>query len=311
MNIAGNVRISVVWEEIIELEMSMLKKNMTFLLVLSFGVFFSVSTFAKETITWMEVDFAPFLIHSGPFKGGGYGDVGSDILVENLPQYDHSVILANLSRQYELYQQQENVCTVGLFKNPDREKFMYFSIPVFFSLPNHLIISKDKHDEIGGLSSVQLKDVLQSNKIVIGHSKNRSYSAEIDSVLKEYGSSKNLFLAENRGAFTTSFFEMLKLGRVDAIIAAPEEILYQAEQLGLRDKLVTVSIEENSLDAWLSYVVCAKTPWGKKVITDINEVLIKQRPTDRYREAYERWLDEGRLKEYRRLYISEFLSVKE
>lgn len=281
------------------------------LLTLWLGVSSSSACFARDAITWMELDFAPFLIQEGEFKGLGYGDIGSDIIMENLPQYDHNVIIANLSRQYNLYEAEEDVCTVGLFKNPEREKFMYFSIPVFFSLPNHLIIHKANYDAFGSKSSVKLQDILQSNQVKIGHSKNRSYSAEIDQVLKDFGNDQNIFLAENRETLTTSFFEMLKRGRVDAIIAAPEEILYQAEKLGFRDQLMTISIEENSMDAWLSYVVCAKTPWGKKTIEDINKVLISQRPTERYRGAYERWLDEGRLDEYRRLYEKEFLSVTE
>ncbi len=266
---------------------------------------------AKDAITWMEVDFPPFLIHEGEFKGLGYGDIGSAIIKENLPEYEHQATIANLSRQYKAYKEGDHVCTVGLFKNPEREKFMYFSIPVFFSLPNHLIVLKEKQKELGGVSSVKLEDILKNNELIIGQTPNRSYSAEIDQVLAQYGNESNIYKYESRGDFTSNFFRMLEKGRVDAIIAAPEEVLYQAEKLGLRDKLATIAIEENSIQAWLSYVTCVKNDWGKEVIDNVNKVLIEQRPTERYRAAYERWLDEGRIGQYRELYKQEFLSVTE
>lgn len=280
-------------------------------LLLLLLVFNGAALWAKDTITWMEVDFPPFLIQDGEFKGLGYGDVGSAILRENLSQYQHEIVIANLSRQYKEYKEGNHVCTVGLFKNAEREEFMYFSIPVFFSLPNHLIVLKEKQEELGGMSSVKLEDVLKNNLLVIGQSKNRSYSGEIDGVLSAYGNDKNTFKYESRGDFTSNFFRMLEKGRVDAIIAAPEEILYQAEKLGLRDKLASIAIEENSIQAWLSYVTCVKNDWGKQVIEDVNRVLLEKRPTERYRGAYERWLDDGRIEQYRELYKQEFLSVTE
>jgi hypothetical protein len=56
-------------------------------------------------------------------------------------------------------------------------------------------------------------------------------------------------------------------------------------------------------------VGCSRTPWGRKIIDKINQVLLEQRPTERYRTAYERWLDKGSLKNYRRLYDEVFLKT--
>ena len=270
-----------------------------------------VAGFANDdTITWMEADFPPFLIHEGEFAGEGYGDTGTDIIIENLPQYKHQQIIANLSRQYKLFKQQDNVCTVGLYKNPEREKFMYFSIPVVFSLPNLLIINKEKYQDFGGKRVVSLTEVLKSNKLIIGHSNNRSYGSEIDSIIKKNGTGKNLFLYEGR-ELALNFFEMLKRDRLDAIIGSPEEVLFQAERLGIRDQLMTITIEETqeSLEGWFSYVVCSKTPWGKQAVEDVNKVLIEQRPTDRYRATYERWLDASGIEGFRKSYKEIFLPV--
>ncbi len=104
---------------------------------------------------------------------------------------------------------------------------------------------------------------------------------------------------------------MLRLNRIDALIGLPEEAIYQAKKLGIQDEIMTLTMEENQIgyDSWLSYVGCSKTEWGKKVIQEIDQVLLKNRPGKRYREAYERWLDKSSLAHYRELYDEVFLQL--
>ena len=234
---------------------------------------FPQSVYAQDEITWLEANFPPYLIHDGKYKGQGYGDTVTDILIEQLDTYRHERVQANISRHYDLFKKGENVCTVGLYKNPDREKFLYFSIPSFFTLPNVIVINQKKYEAFGGKNIVSLSEVLNKKALVIGQAKNRSYGPTIDSIFKKYGNTTNVFTYEGK-TLSLGFFEMLKRDRLDGIIGLPEEVLYQAENLGIRDQIMTLSIAENqqSLDAWLSYVACSKTPWGKQVIEDINAV---------------------------------------
>ncbi len=276
-------------------------------------VAYPMLSMADNTITWMEADYPPFLIHEGQFVDQGYGDVATALVIGQLPQYQHKQIGANLSRQYKQFKQGDNVCTMGLYKNPDREEFMYFSIPALFSLPHMIIVNKDKYRELGSKGSVKLQEILQENRLVIGHSDKRSYGKEIDLLLKEYGNDKNLFVYESRGELAANFFEMLKRGRIDAVILSPEDFLYKAEGLGLRDQFISITIEENQhdLDSWFSYVACSKTPWGEKVIADVNKVLVEIRPTDEYRGAYERWIDANGIEGFRKSYKEILLPVTE
>ena len=56
------------------------------------------------------------------------------------------------------------------------------------------------------------------------------------------------------------------------------------------------------------YVSCAKTEWGgAKTIKAINKALVKLRPTEEYRRAYERTLGVDQAKTYRKIYNEEFL----
>jgi uncharacterized protein (TIGR02285 family) len=68
---------------------------------------------------------------------------------------------------------------------------------------------------------------------------------------------------------------------------------------------------QGNYNASLTYVACSKTAWGKKTIEDINTVLRRERPTENYRAAYERWLDPSSIAGFRKLYKEGFLTVTE
>ncbi len=279
------------------------------------GVFILILTSAtvssaKDSITWLEAVAPPFFIHEGPLKGQGYEDLITNILEKNLPEYDHTRIVANITRHYYEFEQGQKVCNVGLYKTPQRETFMYFSIPSFFTYPTVLIIDKSKWPAFGKTKSVKLEDIMKSKKLIIGRGENRSYGKFVDEILNKYGTKENVFAYEGQ-ELSLNFFKMLKLDRLDGLIGLPEEAMYQAERLGIRDQIMTITIEENqtSPESWFSYVACAKTEWGKQAITDINSALLEHRPTDAYRATYERWLDESSLAGYRKLYKEVFLKV--
>lgn len=88
-------------------------------------------------------------------------------------------------------------------------------------------------------------------------------------------------------------------------------MLSQAEQLGIRDQIMTLAIEESqvSMDAWFSYRACSKTEWGKKVVDDVNKVLFEHRPSEACRWSYERWLEKNFIKGCRDAYDNLFLGV--
>ena len=259
-------------------------------------------------MTWMEADAPPFFIHTGEFKGQGYEDIVTDILQENLPEYSHKMMSANMSRHMYNFKHGQDVCNVGLYRTPAREAFLYFSIPSFFTLPTVLVIKKERYADFGGIKTVNLDKLLKSGKLTIGRAKERSYGKNVDVVLDRYKGQDNIFLFEE-SEFSKNFFQMLDMGRLDAMISLPEEAMYQAEKQGIKDDIMTLTIAENQkgFDSWLSSVGCSKTEWGKKVINRINQILLTQRPTKRYRHAYERWLDESSLKNYRKLYDQVFI----
>ncbi|WP_245590205.1 TIGR02285 family protein [Desulfobulbus elongatus] len=265
--------------------------------------------FARDAITWMEVSMPPYLIQEGSAKGQGYGDVVTAILRENLPEYDHYTMVTNVVRHFQKFRDGEKVCSVGLYRTPEREAFMYFSIPSLLTMPAVLIIRKDRHADFGATASVRLDDLL-TRQVVIGLSKDRSYGAEIDAVLKRHRGGEQLLYYGGQ-ELAGNYFRMLMRNRVDGLIGLPDEAMYHAERMGLRDQLMTLPLEENrhSYAGWLCTVGCSKNAWGEAVIDRINAILVQQRPTARYRAAYERWLDGATLERYRAVYREVFLTA--
>ena len=267
-------------------------------------------SYADDSLTWMEAVAPPFFIQDGELKGQGYEDMITDIIKAQLPEYQHTHTIANITRHYQQWKQGEKACSVGMYKTPERLEFTYYSIPSVFTLPPVLIVHKDRYQAFGGNKSVSLAKILQEGKLIIGRSSNRSYGIEFDNALKAYSNEKNTFAYEGP-ELSLNLFKMLQAGRIDALPGLPEEAMYLAETLGIRDQIMTIAVEENQVnpEASLSYVACSKTEWGKTAIEAINKVLREQRPTEKYRAAYERWLDPSSIEGYRKLYQDVFLKI--
>lgn len=265
---------------------------------------------AKDSVSWMEAVFPPFLIQSGVNQEKGYGDVVTDILQEHLAEYEHEEVITNITRHFYKFKQGEKVCSVGLYRTPEREEFMYFSVPSFLTLPPVIVIKKDSLAKFGNQTTVSLDAVLNNKEIMIGLAKDRSYGATLDTILERHMGQPNL--VEFTGTeLSLNLFKMLTRNRLDGLVGLPEEALYQAEQMGIRDQLVTLTLVENqqNYNGWMSSVGCSKNAWGKQVIDRVNAILLEQRPTERYRAAYERWLDPNSIEQYRKVYKDVFLKT--
>lgn len=278
------------------------------LVILAGSLWLAGGAFAKEKLFWLEAVAPPFFIHEGPLAGQGYEDLITDILEEKLPQFEHVHMQATISRHYQQWKQGENACSLAMYKTPERDQFVYFSNASVFTLPPVLIIRKDRFSDFGGNKLVSLSELLKEGKLVIGRSKNRSYGVAFDKTLDSYGNDRNIFSYEGP-ELTLNLFKMLLAGRLDALPGLPEEAMYLAETMGIRDQIMTISVSENIEDheSMITYVACSKTEWGKRTIETINGVLAAERPTDRYRAAYERWLDQSSIPGYRQMYQDVFL----
>lgn len=264
----------------------------------------------KDTITWLEPDFPPCFVHSGPYEGLGYEDVITDIIQKRLDGYKFKTRRANVSRMYKEFKAGRKVCHVAFYRNQEREKFMHFSIPDTITFPVVLVTSKEKVGLFEGQKEVSLKEVLKNKELSVSLVKDRSYGAALDKVLNKYGHTDNVhwYVGDDIGEKP---LKMVIKGRIDYTLALPEEVMYWAEKNGVRDRVKIIHLKENQgeFSSWLGYVACPKTEWGAKTIKNINRVLRKVRPLESYRKAYERWIDEESIPRYRELYSDFFLKT--
>lgn len=265
---------------------------------------------AGESITWLEVHMPPYFIQQGPHQGQGYGNAVAARIQQELPEYEHHRMVTNVIRHFDMFKRGDQVCSIGLYRTPEREQFLHFSIPSMLTMPPVLVIRKENLGQYGQ-NGVSLAALLQNPDFRLGLSGDRSYGAGLDAVLKATTPDKNriLFSGQELGE---NYLKMLLLDRLDGLLALPDEAMYHAEQMGIRDRITLVPLHENqqNTNAWMCMVGCPDTAWGRQVIDRINEVLVRIRPEDSYRQAYERWLDPELLERYRRVYDTVFLTTK-
>lgn len=268
------------------------------------------ATFAGESITWLEVHMPPCFIQQGPHQGQGYGNLLAARIRQELPEYEHHRMVTNVIRHFDMFKRGDQVCSAGLYHTPEREQFLHFSIPSMLIMPAVLVVRKENlaHFTPTGVSLAQL---LNNSDFRLGLSSDRSYGAGLDAVLKAASPKDNrvVFSGQELGG---NYFKMLLLDRLDGLLALPDEAMYHAEQMGIRDRIALVPLNENQQDtsAWMCRVACPDTAWGRQVIDRVNEVLVRIRPENSYRQAYERWLDPALLERYRRVYDTTFLATR-
>lgn len=280
------------------------------LLLATIGVLLPATAPAGESITWLEVHMPPYFIQQGPHQGLGYGNAVAARIQQELPEYEHHRLVTNVIRHFDMFKRGDQVCSIGLYRTPEREEFLHFSIPSMLTMPPVLVIRKEnlaRYTQTG----VSLAELLQHSDFRLGVSKDRSYGAGLDAVLKaaEPDDNRVLFSGQELGG---NYFKMLLLDRLDGLLALPEEAMYHAEQMGIRDRIALVPLHENQQDtsAWMCAVACPDTAWGRQVIDRVNGVLMRIRPEETYRQAYERWLDPDLLEDYRRVYDTVFLTTR-
>lgn len=253
----------------------------------------------------------PSFIQIGPMKNQGFEDVVGDLLKERLTDYEHHRIVTNVVRHFDTFKQGEKVCGIGLYRTTERESFLYFSIPAMLTLPPVLILRKDKLAQLGTDTIIGLETILANEEFRLGLSKDRSYGQTLDNILRRHAERKNLVLFSGQ-ELGQNYFKMLMLDRLDGLLALPSEAMYHAEQLGIRDQIATLLLQENqgNYESWYCAIACPKNEWGREVIDKINTILMQIRPSERYRQAYERWLDGNSLQRYRTIYNDVFLATK-
>ena len=262
-----------------------------------------------ETITWLVLDLPPIFIIKGPDAGKGIADRVQKMISNGLKGRRFETRVANASRVAKELSEANNVCFAGEFYgNPA----FLTSLPTIALPPHNLIVLKENAHLFGNGEKVSLKSLLDNRELIFGTAKNRLYGPELDEILRQYAGSKNIYTRSGKDTLE-GLLGMLDKKRVHYLIEYPVSIRYAAKKAGMWDRLKVIPIEENA-DALAvrGAVRCSDTPWGRRLIGEINEVLRKIRSNPEYRRIMEDWvITPGDEKDYWKIHESRVLKVIE
>jgi len=239
--------------------------------------------YAKEKITWMVLNWPPWMIIDDEDKGTGRFNYILDIAQKHLPEYDHVTKRMNWARFWHEVESNKHICYTFGLKSGKREKIVYYSAPHTFVLPNAIIMKKETAQLLGNPASYSIIKLLKEDKIKGYAEKNRSFTKKIDSLLKNHEDGSNLTRVSGS---PESLIKMLIMGRVDYTIEYPIVAAYYQKKLDALGALVSIPISEMDSFSYV-YMNCTKNDWGKKVIEKWNSALKKIKPTAEYRRITE------------------------
>lgn len=282
----------------------------TFIFVIfTYILVFSFLAMAKEKIRWASPIYDPYIILEGPDKGKGISDEITKLLQANLQEYEHEQMTANVLRMESELQSGKNFCAPQMIRSAAREKFTYFSsVPSTISPAPALVVKKSTLAKFRNSKRVSLAEVLDNESLTLGIIKGRVYGKGIDDVLKKHERSKKIY-SRVSGDVYQGLLQMLNAGRLDMIIGTPLETYYLAKKFGIPNDIAIIRINETN-DYFMGYSACPKTPWGFELIKKIDKILIRERPSAKYRSFFERYMPEDLVEDYRRAYNTMFLGIK-
>lgn len=257
----------------------------------------SFESFAEtKDLTWVRWDDPPIFIFHPPYNGQGVLDAVEKELRLAMPQYNHKTLEAPVPRVLKEAKAKSPICNAGWLDTPEWTKLFYFSKPVLVIPTNGVLLKKsraqDFFKEKGPYSLQKFLDKRPDWVLGVG----RLYGEGIDEVLfkNKYLNNPKIFPASS----SLLVHRMLHLDRVQYTIGYPFEAQYYNELLKSKnDEVVHVPLSDNA--AFVEVVVgCPKTPWGAKVISDVNKILNSRARIERMNLGLNRWLspaDQNRL----------------
>ena len=272
------------------------------LLIVAFICLSFQSVAAKENVQWMVLNWPPWMILEGPDQGEGPFDKIQSTIIASLPEYNHQQQVMNWARFWYEAEEGNNICDVFSLKSLKRRDIVYYSDPLLMVLPNAIIMTRKNGEKLGSPESYSLVQLLQDGRFKGVVEESRSFTQDLDLLLKEYEPESNLSRSAGKAE---SFIKMVAAGRIDYTLEYPNVIRYQEKNFTDNlEPLISIPIAEVAPFSYV-YLTCTKNEWGKKIVDNWNVVLRRLKPTKEYRHISEIGLNgENELDIIRRNYDS-------
>jgi uncharacterized protein (TIGR02285 family) len=250
----------------------------------------------EGSIEWQLYNQPPLSMLDGPNRSQGVLNLGlKQQLLPQLTQYEHRFAEVPIKRLLLTLKTQPHACAFGLFKTPEREAFMQFSLPILPQLPPGVVVRRSEFEAlqpfVNGDGALKLKDWLASGSGRLGVTDGRSYGAAVDALLAPLrGTPRVPVVAAD--APVRNLLQMVVLGRLEMALSLPYEPRYLELAEGMDARALRYLPLAEQPRQLVAYAACAKGPFGEGVIKRINAVLAKPEVQAALIGYYERWLDE-------------------
>jgi uncharacterized protein (TIGR02285 family) len=240
----------------------------------------------RDRVVWAILDFPPFQILNGEYRGSGSFDGLNDLLIREIGGVDHERIPMSFSRREEEMRRGTLMCTAGMFRTPAREGYIVFSAPALIHLDNRLVYLASHAGHFPAGAVIDLEGLLKKRTDLIGGaSGGRSFAPNIDAILRRQAGQANF---TTRASSSTQLVEQLLNGQIDYTIMFPHEAAFIERQLGHPGILATRPIL-GTPPYIVTYVACTRGAWGEQIVARVNAVLRARSGTREYRRLSERW----------------------
>ncbi len=264
----------------------------------------------KQPLEWLIWDLPPEFVESGPWKDQGYADKFLKFFMENLPGYEHSVLVVNVPR-WSLEVLKPNRCSAHLWGGffPDQ---LLLSKPYSFTPPQVAVFPKRLKERIGPEGTVvSLEELLKQPDLTLiimrlnfNEEAEQSRYPVLHPYLAPYVGKENLI--EQMDIRNVVDLRILGLGRADYTIGYPTTITAQKRINNLSDEYVAYHFKEHNLYKNV-HVACKKDAHGRGVIKKINALLTKKTLL-KFLSYHEEWNNKD--PEFRRTTIDYFIKGK-
>lgn len=242
---------------------------------------------SQGAILWAVNNAQPFYILEGENQGQGFGDRIQQLIIEALPQYEHTIQRIPLRRVVRSMEHGSPLC-FSTWIYGTRPDISISSAPYLHYHEHGLVMLSSTYERLGRPEQLSLNRLLQDSDLTLGQPQGRGYGTRLDPILDQYEQTAPII--RSSGPSTESIFKMLQFGRVFYTIEYPYTMRYYEQALNLQGQLVFVPIKENRGSIVLGAVACTRSEWGRRVIEDINRAIRSIRITESHRDILRDWL---------------------
>ncbi len=252
----------------------------------------------KPVVLWYGGDYPPTFIARGEMKRQGYGDRILKDLMRYTPEYRHEFVPSTFNRGLSALRDRDNACLYGVLKTPEREAFVSYSEPLSSTLPNRVIVRRDRaaimRPYLNDGGEIVLDSLLSSADLMVGLVTDRFYSPQINAGLKAHKSRMpHVEMPDPR------YGRLLARGRIDYTFGFPYEAAFKFRELGDPNGFITFPVagEVSLMD---SHVGCADKPLGRQIIAAVNRAAREAGAPEAFNHYFEQWLDTAARADFRR-----------